>query len=75
MHFIYNRYFFIYLIIIDICNAIFLFCFTVCKENEYDCEDATCIAAELECNGKINCRFKWDEDEKKCNVSFNFVKI
>lgn len=38
-----------------------------CKEDEYDCEDATCIAAELECNDKINCRFKWDEDETKCN--------
>ncbi|XP_077274404.1 neuropilin and tolloid-like isoform X1 [Temnothorax americanus] len=39
----------------------------VCKEDEYDCEDTTCIAAELECNDKINCRFKWDEDETKCN--------
>ncbi|KAL0115118.1 hypothetical protein PUN28_010597 [Cardiocondyla obscurior] len=38
-----------------------------CKENEYDCEDATCIAAELQCNDRYNCRFKWDEDETKCN--------
>ncbi|XP_050461844.1 uncharacterized protein LOC126856899 [Cataglyphis hispanica] len=37
-----------------------------CNSDEYDCEDATCIAAELECNGKINCRFRWDEDEGKC---------
>ncbi|XP_020286110.1 uncharacterized protein LOC109855858 [Pseudomyrmex gracilis] len=39
-----------------------------CKEDEYDCEDATCIAAELECNGKVNCRFRWDEDDAKCNT-------
>lgn len=38
-----------------------------CSPDEYDCEDATCIAAELECNGKVNCRFRWDEDETKCN--------
>ncbi|XP_070160371.1 uncharacterized protein Neto [Polyergus mexicanus] len=38
-----------------------------CNADEYDCEDATCIAAELECNGKVNCRFRWDEDEGKCN--------
>ncbi|XP_019889948.1 uncharacterized protein LOC105287614 isoform X2 [Ooceraea biroi] len=38
-----------------------------CLENEYDCEDATCIAAELECNGKVNCRFRWDEDDAKCD--------
>ncbi|XP_018401813.1 PREDICTED: uncharacterized protein LOC108778982 [Cyphomyrmex costatus] len=37
-----------------------------CRDDEYDCEDATCIAAELECNDKINCRFKWDEEEEKC---------
>ncbi|XP_011690828.1 PREDICTED: uncharacterized protein LOC105451836 [Wasmannia auropunctata] len=38
-----------------------------CRDDEYDCEDATCIAAELECNKKINCRFKWDEEEVKCD--------
>ncbi|KAG5321774.1 NETO2 protein, partial [Acromyrmex heyeri] len=37
-----------------------------CRDDEYDCEDMTCIAAELECNGKVNCRFKWDEEEEKC---------
>ncbi|KMQ97525.1 neuropilin and tolloid-like protein 2 protein [Lasius niger] len=46
-----------------------------CNPDEYDCEDATCIAAELECNGKVNCRFRWDEDETKCHVSFSFVKM
>ncbi|XP_037921514.1 uncharacterized protein LOC119658290 isoform X2 [Hermetia illucens] len=34
-----------------------------CEEDEYDCEDATCISAELQCNGRNNCRFRWDEDE------------
>ncbi|XP_039311997.1 uncharacterized protein LOC105208229 isoform X2 [Solenopsis invicta] len=37
-----------------------------CEENEYDCEDSTCIAKELECNNNKNCRFNWDE-EGKCN--------
>ncbi|KAK6622553.1 hypothetical protein RUM44_002365 [Polyplax serrata] len=34
-----------------------------CEEDEYDCEDATCISIDLRCNGRINCRFRWDEDE------------
>ncbi|XP_050077065.1 uncharacterized protein LOC126564155 [Anopheles maculipalpis] len=34
-----------------------------CDDTEYDCEDATCISGELRCNGRINCRFRWDEDE------------
>ncbi|XP_018351264.1 PREDICTED: uncharacterized protein LOC108753835 isoform X2 [Trachymyrmex septentrionalis] len=37
-----------------------------CKEDEYDCEDATCIDAELMCNGRNNCRFKWDEENEQC---------
>lgn len=39
------------------------------KDEEYDCEDQTCINTKLECNGRVNCRFRWDEDEAKCNVS------
>ncbi|XP_055910064.1 neuropilin and tolloid-like protein 1 isoform X2 [Eupeodes corollae] len=31
-------------------------------EEEYDCEDATCIAANLKCNGRANCKFRWDEE-------------
>lgn len=38
-----------------------------CNDNEYDCEDATCISIDLRCNGRVNCRFRWDEDE--CQVS------
>ncbi|OAD61260.1 Neuropilin and tolloid-like protein 2 [Eufriesea mexicana] len=38
-----------------------------CLDNEYYCEDATCIAAELQCNGKVNCRFRWDEEDQSCN--------
>ncbi|XP_053683658.1 uncharacterized protein LOC128733851 [Sabethes cyaneus] len=34
-----------------------------CDDDEYDCEDATCISSDLRCNGRINCRFRWDEDE------------
>ncbi|XP_034242072.1 uncharacterized protein LOC117645776 [Thrips palmi] len=34
-------------------------------ETEYDCEDNSCIAKELRCNGVHNCRFKWDEEECK----------
>lgn len=36
-------------------------------EGEYDCDDATCIAEELACNGEVNCRSQWDEEN--CNVS------
>ncbi|XP_017878835.1 uncharacterized protein LOC108624209 [Ceratina calcarata] len=38
-----------------------------CADDEYYCEDATCIAAELQCNGRVNCRFRWDEEDQACN--------
>ncbi|XP_076649547.1 neuropilin and tolloid-like [Halictus rubicundus] len=38
-----------------------------CADNEYYCEDATCIASNLQCNRRVNCRFRWDEDEQVCN--------
>ncbi|XP_017793743.1 PREDICTED: neuropilin and tolloid-like protein 2, partial [Habropoda laboriosa] len=38
-----------------------------CSDDEYYCEDATCIAAELQCNGRVNCRFRWDEEDQSCN--------
>ncbi|XP_015431656.1 PREDICTED: uncharacterized protein LOC107187962 [Dufourea novaeangliae] len=39
-----------------------------CRDDEYYCEDATCIAAELQCNGRVNCRFRWDEEDQACNT-------
>ncbi|XP_067641059.1 uncharacterized protein Neto isoform X2 [Eurosta solidaginis] len=33
-----------------------------CTEDEYDCEDATCISQELKCNQRDNCKFRWDEE-------------
>nr|XP_033333828.1 uncharacterized protein LOC117224798 [Megalopta genalis] len=39
-----------------------------CSDDEYYCEDATCIALDLQCNGRVNCRFRWDEDEQVCNT-------
>lgn len=39
-----------------------------CTDTEYDCED-TCIAAELKCNGRDNCRYHFDEDDSTCGVS------
>ncbi|XP_037932467.1 neuropilin and tolloid-like protein 2 [Teleopsis dalmanni] len=33
-----------------------------CSSDEYDCEDATCISKELKCNGRDNCKFRWDEE-------------
>lgn len=39
-----------------------------CRDDEYDCEDSTCIKSSLKCNGRENCRFKWDETEN-CSVS------
>lgn len=40
-----------------------------CRDDEYDCEDQTCIKDYLKCNNNINCRFRWDEDKEKCKVS------
>ncbi|KAF6197649.1 hypothetical protein GE061_008615 [Apolygus lucorum] len=39
-----------------------------CDLGEYDCEDATCISEELKCNGRINCRFRSDEDPSRCTT-------
>lgn len=40
---------------------------TECVDEEYDCEDETCIDASLVCNGRNNCKFQKDESE--CGVS------
>ncbi|XP_063974553.1 uncharacterized protein LOC135161167 [Diachasmimorpha longicaudata] len=37
-----------------------------CMEDEYDCDDATCIAWDLRCNKRQNCRLGWDEDVSIC---------
>lgn len=34
-----------------------------CADDEFNCEDATCISDTLKCNGRFNCRFRWDEDD------------
>ncbi|XP_018014242.2 neuropilin and tolloid-like protein 2 [Hyalella azteca] len=34
----------------------------VCRPDEYDCDDATCIDASLECNDIKNCRHEYDEE-------------
>lgn len=36
-----------------------------CLDDEYDCEDEKCIKQELKCNDRINCQFRWDEDNCK----------
>ncbi|XP_039959676.1 uncharacterized protein LOC120774267 isoform X1 [Bactrocera tryoni] len=33
-----------------------------CTDEEYDCEDATCIDRKLKCNSRDNCKFRWDEE-------------
>lgn len=51
-------------------NPIYEVCFaesTKCEPHEYDCEDATCIDASLQCNGIRNCRH--ESDEEGCGVS------
>ncbi|XP_015118412.1 uncharacterized protein LOC107042055 [Diachasma alloeum] len=37
-----------------------------CMDDEYDCDDATCIAWDLRCNKRQNCRLGWDEDDSIC---------
>lgn len=34
-------------------------------DTESDCQDNTCINKTLWCNGAVNCRFKWDEEDCK----------
>ncbi|XP_057325897.1 uncharacterized protein LOC130667966 [Microplitis mediator] len=46
-----------------------------CKEDEYDCDDATCIAGFLRCNGRENCRLKWDEDQSICLPSQGAINL
>uniref|UniRef100_A0A8D8QDU5 Neuropilin and tolloid-like protein 2 n=1 Tax=Cacopsylla melanoneura TaxID=428564 RepID=A0A8D8QDU5_9HEMI len=41
--------------------------------DEYDCDDNKCIDKSLKCNGKINCRFRWDEDDSVCKKSVDPV--
>ncbi|KZS08530.1 putative Neuropilin and tolloid protein 2 [Daphnia magna] len=36
-----------------------------CIASEFDCEDAVCIDSSLRCNGRINCKFRYDEDNCK----------
>ncbi|CAH1111293.1 unnamed protein product [Psylliodes chrysocephalus] len=39
------------------------------EEEEFDCEDETCIHKTLKCNQKYNCRFRWDEEDESCIVA------
>lgn len=43
------------------------------KDTEYDCEDETCIAGDLRCNHRVNCRFRWDEEDCPVNVKPHFL--
>lgn len=49
-------------------DRVFIRYVLVCAEDEWDCEDATCISIRLRCNGNVNCRFRWDEDD--CVVEY-----
>ncbi|XP_068895386.1 uncharacterized protein [Tenebrio molitor] len=44
-----------------------------CNKDEFNCEDATCISETLRCNGRYNCRFRWDEDNCQACVSPSFT--
>ncbi|XP_023248127.1 uncharacterized protein LOC106641909 [Copidosoma floridanum] len=39
----------------------------VCNADEFDCQDA-CIADELRCNNRPNCRYRFDEDADICST-------
>lgn len=57
--------------ILSFCCFCFVSFFKGCAEDEYDCEDATCIAGNLKCNGRSNCKFLWDEEG--CKVSWLLI--
>ncbi|KAK5647182.1 hypothetical protein RI129_002074 [Pyrocoelia pectoralis] len=46
-----------------------------CLPDEFDCDDATCIAKELECNDQKNCRSQWDEENCHKTVSAPFSEL
>lgn len=58
---------FLWLILGRVFKSIF-FIVAECADNEYDCEDETCIDASLVCNERNNC--KYQKDEAECGVSF-----
>lgn len=37
--------------------------FAECAEDEFDCDDDTCIADDLKCNDRFNCKFLKDESD------------
>uniref|UniRef100_A0A1B6M9B4 CUB domain-containing protein n=1 Tax=Graphocephala atropunctata TaxID=36148 RepID=A0A1B6M9B4_9HEMI len=40
-----------------------------CADDEFDCEDFTCIPKELKCNENFNCRYKNDEDKDEVCIA------
>ncbi|XP_044742461.1 uncharacterized protein LOC123304958 isoform X2 [Chrysoperla carnea] len=49
-----------------------------CNAGEYDCQDNTCIDDSLRCNNRINCRYRWDEQDcvtKKKNLPEHIIII
>lgn len=47
-----------------------------CQDDEFDCEDGTCINSSLKCNKANNCKFLKDEAKVHCPVSsFDFKNI
>ncbi|XP_049790336.1 neuropilin and tolloid-like protein 2, partial [Schistocerca nitens] len=45
-----------------------------CLDDEFDCQDDTCISRTLRCNNRINCRFLWDEEKEECKKSVSMMK-
>ncbi|CAH1640823.1 unnamed protein product [Spodoptera littoralis] len=39
-----------------------------CGDDEFDCEDNTCIDLRLRCDHDAHCRLKADEDKSRCDV-------
>ncbi|GFR15733.1 hypothetical protein TNCT_195561 [Trichonephila clavata] len=37
-----------------------------CVDNEFSCDDGTCIDKSLKCNKMYNCKYRYDEDAALC---------
>lgn len=48
----------------SVCWLIFFLVLEHCREDEFDCEDSTCIDISLKCNGIDNCKYRYDEDKQ-----------
>ncbi|GFS79167.1 neuropilin and tolloid-like protein 2 [Nephila pilipes] len=46
-----------------------------CVENEFSCDDGTCIDKSLKCNKMYNCKYRYDEDAALCTPAMTASRM